>query len=65
MSETSVAPPDGGEQAEVQRGRLIESVLDNLPVWTVVAAAIGLLYLIWATIEILNRYVGDIPKVAP
>ncbi len=42
---------------------LVESVFDNLPVWTVIAAAISFLYLVWATIEILSRYVGGIPKV--
>lgn len=42
---------------------LIESVFDNLPVWTVIAAAITFLYLVWATIEVLSRYVGGIPKV--
>jgi len=45
--------------------RLVESLLDNLPVWTVVAAAISFLYLVWATLEILGRYVGGLPKVGP
>lgn len=45
--------------------RLAESVLDNLSAWTVVAMAIGLLYLVWATLEILSRYVGGIPSVGP
>jgi hypothetical protein len=44
---------------------LIESLLDNLPVWTVIASAIAFLYLVWATIEILSRYVGPLPKVGP
>lgn len=44
---------------------LTESLLDNLPVWTVLAAAIAFLYLVWATIEILSRYVGVLPKVGP
>ena len=47
------------------RRSMTEAILDNLPAWTVIAAAIGLLYLIWATIEILSRYVGGIPKVTP
>ncbi|MGH3138041.1 MAG: hypothetical protein ACRDPV_16270 [Gaiellaceae bacterium] len=38
-------------------------MLDNLPAWTVIAAAISFLYLVWVTIEILNRYVGILPKV--
>ena len=43
----------------------IEAILDNLPAWTVVAAAIAFLYLVWATIEILNRYLHGIPSVSP
>lgn len=42
-----------------------ESVLDNLSAWTVVAAAITLLYLVWVTLEILGKYVGILPKVGP
>jgi len=42
-----------------------ESVLDNLSAWTVIAAAISLLYLVWVTLEILDRYVGILPKVGP
>jgi hypothetical protein len=40
-----------------------ESVLDNLSAWTVIAAAISFLYLVWVTLEVLDRYVGIIPKV--
>jgi hypothetical protein len=47
------------------RQRLTEGLLDNLPLWFVVSAAIGLLYLVWATIEVLNRYVGGLPKITP
>ncbi|MHB1242814.1 MAG: hypothetical protein ACYC1P_05370 [Gaiellaceae bacterium] len=42
-----------------------ESILDNLSAWTVVALLIGVLYLVWATLEILGLYVGDIPSVGP
>ena len=42
---------------------LVEALLDNLPVWTVIAAAIAFLYLVWATVEVLSRYVGPLPKV--
>jgi hypothetical protein len=42
---------------------ITESVIDNLSAWTVVAAAISLLYLVWVTLEILHRYVGSLPKV--
>ena len=47
------------------RPTITESILDNLSAWTVIAAAIGLLYLVWATLEILSRYVGGVPKVLP
>jgi hypothetical protein len=45
------------------RPSVSESVLDNLSAWTVVAAAISLLYLVWVTLEILSKYVGILPKV--
>jgi hypothetical protein len=48
-----------------QRTTLVESILDNLSFWTIVALVIGLLYLVWATLEILGRYVGDLPKLVP
>src|SRR3970040_1031284 len=38
--------------AQPSRTRFIEAVLDNLPAWAVVAAAIAYLYLVWATLEI-------------
>ncbi len=47
------------------RASIVERVLDNLPAWTVVAAAITMLYLVWATIDVLNIYTGDLPSVAP
>jgi hypothetical protein len=45
------------------RTAFTESILDNLSAWTVVALVIGVLYLVWATLAILDRYVGDIPSV--
>lgn len=48
---------------ETRSTGLVESILDNLSAWTVIAAAIGFLYLVWATVEILSRYVGPLPKV--
>lgn len=47
------------------RTALTESILDNLSAWTVVALLIGLLYLVWATLAILGKYVGDLPAVGP
>lgn len=61
--------PKGAEQSEereeARQTALLESLLDNLPVWTVIAAAIAFLYLVWATVEILSRYVGPVAKVVP
>lgn len=57
VSETPAAPRP--------RPSLVEQVLDNLGAWTVIAAAVGLLYLVWATLEILSHYVGAVPKIAP
>ena len=67
----SVEPPQPEEpQATIAaapevapRPSLTETLLDNLSAWTVVASAIALLFLIWVTLEILGRYVGDLPKV--
>jgi hypothetical protein len=68
VTETIASAPAGQEPAESEvtpRMRLTEGVLDNLPLWFVVSAAIGFLYLVWATIEILNRYVGGLPQITP
>jgi hypothetical protein len=56
--------PAHEEAPEEARGTsLVEAILDNLSAWTVIAAAIAFLYLVWATVEILSRYVGPLPKV--
>ena len=65
MVETSIPTQVETEQQVATRTPLTESILDNLSMWTVVAAAIGFLYLVWATVEILSHYVGAIPSVAP
>jgi len=57
--------PDHLDGKEHDRASLTEALLDNLPVWTIVAAAVSFLYLVWATLEILSRYTGAIPKVGP
>jgi len=56
---TEHAAPDEAEA----RSALTEAILDNLSAWTVVAVLIGLLYLVWATIVILEKYVGDVPAL--
>jgi len=58
-------PPPAEPLAPPPRTRFVEAVLDNLPGWTVVAAAIAFLYLVWATLEILGRYLEAIPSVTP
>ncbi|MEP7335692.1 MAG: hypothetical protein ABI717_07920 [Actinomycetota bacterium] len=69
MSTTTPAPeaqPTPTEPLAQPPGTsFIEAVLDSLPAWTVVAAAIAFLYLVWLTIEILGRYVERIPAVTP
>lgn len=72
MSSTSPAPDaepqaesSAESRAEPPRTGFVEAVLDNLPAWAVVAAAIAFLYLVWATLEILSRYVEGIPSVTP
>lgn len=67
VTATTASPAEqtASEEArdEARRRGLTESVLDNLPVWTVIAAAIAFLYLVWATVEVLSRYVGPLPKI--
>lgn len=43
--------------------RMTESILDNLSAWTVVSLLIGVLYLVWATLEILSKYIGGLPSL--
>ena len=64
-STEGVAPEGPEETAESRRASLIEAIFDNLSMWTVLAAAISFLYLIWATLDILGRYIGGFPKVGP
>jgi hypothetical protein len=59
VTEPLAPEPPAGESST----RFTESILDNLSAWTVVALLIGLGYLVWATLEILGLYVGDIPKI--
>ena len=61
---TALDSPDPGNGAHVRVG-FVEAIFDNLSFWTVISAAIGLLYLVWATLEILSRYVGHVPSMTP
>lgn len=45
------------------RTAFTESILDNLSGWAVVALLIAVLYLVWATLVILGKYVGDVPSL--
>lgn len=73
MSTSTPAPPAVPPVAELEaenqtggrRFSMVESIIDNLSFWTVISAAVGLLYLVWATLEILSRYVGHVPSVTP
>lgn len=72
MSTPAPAPPavqplPEGEDGDGAQGRvgIVEAIIDNLSFWTVISAAVGLLYLVWATLEILSRYTGHIPSVTP
>lgn len=51
--------------APTVRQKMTESVIDNLGAWALIAAAIALLYEVWATLRILTKYVGGIPGVGP
>ena len=64
-SDVTELVPDNLEGEQRERHRLVEALLDNLPVWTIVAAGVSFLYLVWATLEILDRYTGGFTKVTP
>lgn len=48
-----------------QRRPIVAQILDNLMFWLFMAAAIGFLYMIWVTVEILNHYVGQMILYTP
>ena len=48
-----------------QRRPIVAQILDNLMLWLFMAAAIGVLYMVWATGEILNHYVGQMILYTP
>lgn len=51
--------------APTARQKMTESVIDSLGAWAFIAAAVALLYMVWATLRILSIYVGGIPGVGP
>jgi hypothetical protein len=60
---TEPLAPDERDGGRDGKAAFTESILDNLSAWTVIALVIGVLYLVWATLAVLDRYVGDIPSV--
>ena len=56
-------PPETAPEAA--RRKLTEAILDNLGAWAFIAGAIALLYLVWATVRILTKYVGPLPGIHP
>lgn len=64
-STDDAAPASPEETSESPRTKLVEAIFDNLSLWTVLAAAISFLYLVWVTLDVLGRYIGGFPKVGP
>ena len=56
---------EGGGSGEPEGNRLVEAMLDNLPAWAFLALAIAALYMVWATLVIVDKYVGDLPTFVP
>ena len=55
--EAPVLPP--------RRQSLTEALLDNLGAWAFIALAIAALFMTWATLVIVETYVGELPGVEP
>ena len=56
----------GGGRPEGPEGNpLVESILDNLPAWAFIALAVSALYMVWATLVIVDKYVGELPNFVP
>jgi len=69
MAEQATAGEGGGAgppgNGTPKRPSFIESVIDNLPAWAFTALAIAALYLVWATITIMDKYANHLPGVKP
>ncbi|MDP2726031.1 MAG: hypothetical protein Q8P59_00665 [Dehalococcoidia bacterium] len=50
---------------EEKRRPIVVKILDNLMLWLFLATGIGFLYMVWATIEVLNHYVGPMILYTP
>lgn len=70
MAEQATVGGDGAgadppEERAPKRFTFVESVIDNLPAWAFVALAIAALYLVWATLTIMDKYANHLPGVTP
>ena len=69
MAEEATAGEGGGAGAPgdeaPKRPSFVESVIDNLPAWAFTALAVTALYLVWATITIMDKYATHLPGVKP
>lgn len=69
MTEQATAGDGGGASppadATPKRPSFVESVIDNLPAWAFTALAIAALYLVWATITVMDKYAPHLPGVKP
>ena len=61
----SMQDGSAGAPPPTARQKMTESIIDNLGAWAFIAAAIALLYEVWATIRVFTRYVGNIAGVGP
>lgn len=52
-------------RTEQARRAFVEALLDNLSAWAFIALAIAALFMTWATLVILETYVGGLPSVKP
>jgi hypothetical protein len=59
------AAPSAALEPESEPRALVEAVLDNLSAWAFIALAIAALFMVWATLVILETYVGGLPSVKP
>ena len=60
VTEQEAPPPD-----ESLRRSLTEALLDNLSAWAFIALAVAALFMVWATLVIVETYVGELPSVEP
>lgn len=62
MSTDPFPHPEHVTDEELDAG-VTERLFDNLAAWGFIAVAIAVLYLVWATVEILTQIVGELPAL--